>query len=343
MSHLQLGTKGCRFPMQPGAGCIDSRFGYVASSAPDDPRVILARQSKSPPFEVCQWRDEYDRVLSLAIGCSSQDLNRSPGIVGISQRLDGAATATISLLDPRVSRPQILPTPTDATDSYGSDLVYGSNHWLVCEPTGYTNIPFSGKVWVLNATDGSVRDILVPDSAGPYDMFGNCIDAHSEFVAIGAPLQDQPLLDSGAVHIYRWSGDVLEPMEVLVSGSPQTSGWFGSSVQFLDDDLLAVGAPGEGSSGLVEFFQLDGGRWIFKARHFSPRSTYSRFGFAISSIGRDLFIGEKSQGASWLHFRREENCDDTHRFVPIDVKGHPIPEDLDDDPGIRRTESFTRS
>lgn len=339
MSTLEFSTSEYRFPFHPVGGCVDSRFGWVASSAPGDPRVILTRQSRSAPFEVCQWGDDYDSVISLAIGCSRQGQNRCPGIVAICQRNDTSAAATISVLDPRVSRPQILPTPIGAAESYGSALAQGPNRWLVCEPTGITDISFSGKVWVLNATDGSVQEILVPDSAGPFDMFGNDISAHAEFVAIGAPLQDQPLLDCGAVHIYRWSDGVLEPMEMLISGSPEANGWFGSTVQFLDDDLLLVGAPGAGGSGLVEIFQLDEGRWKFKNRYFPPHSTFSRFGFAIASIGSDLFIGEKSRGPSWVHFRREENCDDARPFVPIDLKGLPISQDRDGDSGIGRAES----
>jgi len=339
MSDLEFSTTEYRFPFPPIDGCVDSRFGWVASSAPGDPRVILTRQSKSAPFEMCQWGDDYDSVVSLAIGCSRQGQNRRPGIVAVCQRHGSSATATISVLDPRVSRPQILPTPIGAAESYGTALAHGPNRWLVCEPTGITDISFSGKVWVLNATDGSVQEILVADSAGPFDMFGNDISAHAEFVAIGAPLQDQPLLDCGAVHIYRWSDGVLEPMEMLISGSPETNGWFGSTVKFLDDDLLLVGAPGAGGSGLLEIFQLDEGRWKFKNRYFPPRSTFSRFGFAITSIGSDLFIGEKSCGPSWVHFRREESCDDTHPFVLIDLKGLPISQNRDDHSEIRRTES----
>jgi len=339
MSDPEFSTSEYGFPVHPIVGCVDSRFGWVASSAPGDPRVILTRQSKSAPFEVCQWGDDYDSVVSLAIGRSNQGQNRWPGIVAIGQRLDSSTAATVSVLDPRVSRPQVLPTPIGAAESYGTALAQGPDRWLVCEPTGFTDISFSGKVWVLNATDGSVQDILVPDSAGPFDMFGNCIGVHSEFVAIGSPLQDQPLVDCGAVHIYRWSNDVLEPMELLISGSPEKNGWFGSTVQFLDDDLLLVGAPGAGDSGLVEIFQLDEGRWKFKNRYLPPRSTFSRFGFAIASIGSDLFIGEKSRGPSWVRFRREEICDGAHPLVPIDLKRLPISQDRDGDSEIRRTES----
>lgn len=339
MSDLELLTSEYRFQLHSLDGCIDSRFGWVASSAPGDPRVILTRQSRSAPFEVCQWQGDYESVVSLTIGCSSQGQNHWPGIVAICQRHDSTAAATISVLDPTVSRPQILPTPTGAAESYGSSIAQGPNRWLVCEPTGITDISFSGKVWVLNATDGSVQEILVPDCAGPFDMFGNDISAHAKYVAIGAPLQDQPLLDCGAVHIYRWSDDVLEPMEMLISGFPEANGWFGSTVQFLDDDLLLVGAPGAGGSGLVEVFQLDEGRWKFKNRYFPPRSTVSRFGFAIASIGSDLFIGEKSPVPSWVHFRREKNCDDTNPFAPIDLKGLPISQDRNGDSGIGRAGS----
>lgn len=312
-----------RKPFHPADGCTDSRFGWIASAATGESSVMLTRPSKSLPFEACQWADDCDSVLSLAIGRSCEGQNPSPAIVGISQRLNSDGPATISLLDPRDSIPRALPTPLSASSSYGSDLVYSQNHWLVCEPTGFTDIPYSGQVWALDASDRSVHDVLVPDSAGPYDMFGNCIDAHSEFVAIGAPLQDQPLLDCGAVHIYRWSGGVLEPLQMLISGAPQTSGWFGSSVQFLDENQLLIGAPGAGQNGLVELYRFDGDRWNFKTRYFAPHSSCFRFGGSISSIGKDLFISEKSMGTSWVHLRRGERQEDRFEYTPVESADHP--------------------
>src|SRR5690606_12946807 len=138
--------------------------------------------------------------------------------------------------------------------------------------------------------------------------FGFAADVRGDLVAVGAPDnrpsavpgESVPFLGPmGYVRIMRVAPDGLSwsPEALLFNpdSPPSELPFYGSSVQFLADDLLAVGAPredvdGVNAAGAVHLFRPEDGEWVHHQR-ITPRFDDIRvFGWRLKYASGDLIV-----------------------------------------------------
>ncbi|MFZ6182545.1 integrin [Nannocystis pusilla] len=176
----------------------------------------------------------------------------------------------------------------------------------------------TGQTWTQQA-------YLKPFNPGSQDQFGGvvAISGDGEAVAIGAwdedsgafgidgDAADESAPTSGAVYVFARNGSGWSQQAYLKPSNTKPDAWFGVSLAFsTDGDVLAVGAPGESSSGTgVDGIQTDsaapvsGAVYVFargedgwSQREFlkaSNAETEDAFGasVALAGDGRTLVVG----------------------------------------------------
>jgi len=120
---------------------------------------------------------------------------------------------------------------------------------------------------------------LFPAEPGVNTERGFAVAISSDWLAMGARLDDEKGEDAGAVHVFRWSGTAWEQNSKLFAASPQPNAQFGLSVA-LRGNVLVVGAPGEGA---VYLFEEGDGEWIPRLRW--PQTP-------IAGLGRAVALGD---------------------------------------------------
>ena len=283
---------------------LDYRSGILAcfDSTRESVEVISLGQT---PLRVVNWRGISDPVSSIGLECRSSNAELPSLKVALCQT-DPAGDPMISILDPQRCESLRLPNPPSSDVTFGKSLHFSHGRLFVGEPAGTTDLQYTGKVWVLDQETGQIMSVLSADPGGPFDMFGNCIDGAADHIAIGAPLQDLPHADCGAVHIFKRACSEFLHVDCLKSRFPEPNGWFGSALLFVGKSTLLIGSPGSSDTGWVEVFRYDGASWNYSSRIFAPSTSIRRFGFSLAMVGRDLLVGEKSDGPKWIHYGSEE-------------------------------------
>lgn len=124
----------------------------------------------------------------------------------------------------------------------------------------------AGQTWTQQA-------YLKPFNPGPQDQFGSvvAISGDGEVVAVGAwdedsgasgidgDAGDEGAPTSGAVYVFARNGSGWSQQAYVKPSNTKPEAWFGASLALSEDgDVLAVGAPGESSSGTgVDGIQTD--------------------------------------------------------------------------------------
>ena len=120
--------------------------------------------------------------------------------------------------------------------------------------------------------------------------FGSDVSRFGEWLAVGAPGDDEQGYLAGSVYLYRQNPDHLSSFvffQKLTSDAPFDGARFGSA---LDGSLnyLTVGEPGIGAA---EVFTFDGTTWNSAQRLFAPPGGMT-FGTSVAMDGRRIAIGD---------------------------------------------------
>ena len=211
--------------------------------------------------------------------------NRTGG-VHIFTRTDDGWTETAS-----------LPAPvTDAATGFGEGLDVGGDLLAVGAPGEGT-----GAVYVYRRGDDgwSLSDRLAWADAAADARFGAAVATNGSDILVGAPGADD---GRGAVFVFQAGaagyalGGALQPADL-----PEGAG-YGTSLD-IEDDLLAVGAPGEAISlipgtgvpnlqpGFVYLFGGDSGTWTPLVRLESPEAVPASMGTSVAISHREVFAG----------------------------------------------------
>ena len=136
---------------------------------------------------------------------------------------------------------------------------------------------------------------IFPDDLQPGDQFGSSVSLSGDWLAVGAPVGDGKVQDSGVVYLFRFDGETWAPKGKLEATDATRGGRFGFSVS-LHGNTLAVGAPGDSgrgsSAGAVYVFDLnDEGRQ--KKIIAGDGRPFDEFGFAVAIRGdeNEIVIG----------------------------------------------------
>ncbi len=155
----------------------------------------------------------------------------------------------------------------------------------------------SGSAKVFKKTGGVWGEevSLSPAVGDAFDQFGFAVAVDGNWLAVGAPFDDDKGSAAGAVYMYERVGGVwmfaekIAPLE-LVAGDK-----FGTAVA-LDGARLAIGTPGDddagSKSGSVLFFELVGTTWTFQQKLTAfDGSGGDEFGTAVDVSGDRLLVG----------------------------------------------------
>ena len=147
---------------------------------------------------------------------------------------------------------------------------------------------------------GQVKKLTAPD-AGQDDLFGHAVGVLGDWVAVGAPKDDDRAADAGAVYLFHrnqggqnlWG---LVRKITVADGAP--GDFFGTSLA-INEKFLLVGAhlknlAGEASGAAYLFRRDEGGtdNWGLAAR-FQPGDPAARdqFGVSVALSGDTLLVG----------------------------------------------------
>jgi hypothetical protein len=162
------------------------------------------------------------------------------------------------------------------------------------------------------------------------EAFGTAVGVLGNVVAVGAPKDQQGGADVGAVYVFRSNGRSW-PLEVeLTPSDVTTNSEFGSAVG-LAQDVIVVGAPGDGTAGLVSgavyVYRREGFLWHEWAKLLPPEPAGGeRFGASVAIHGDRIVVGahqdnEHGFGAGAAHIFRVDDDQWVHerRIVPTDA------------------------
>ena len=105
---------------------------------------------------------------------------------------------------------------------------------------------------------------IVPDDLQPRDQFGFSVSISGDWLAVGAPLGDQRVRDSGVVYLYQLAGSTWVQRAKLNAADAARGDKFGFSVS-LSGNTLVVGASEDSDRGShvgsAYVFELREGIW----------------------------------------------------------------------------------
>lgn len=163
---------------------------------------------------------------------------------------------------------RLLPATPITSDIFSYDLAFDGRTVVGGAPFGtYSGVQQPGRAFVFELVGDSWEQtaLLTPPVLQTNAWFGIGVAVDGDFLAVGAPGENSPTTDAGAVYVYVRVGGAWVPAGRLVADTPTEDASFGVSLA-LQGDRLIVGAPGDSSEGIpfagaVYVFERIGGIW----------------------------------------------------------------------------------
>ncbi len=162
------------------------------------------------------------------------------------------------------------------------------------------------------------QEILPPDLR-PGDQFGSSVSISGNWLAVGAPVGDGKVQDSGVVYLFQFDGSTWAQSTKLDATDARKGAQLGFSVS-LNGNVLVVGAPGESSrgssAGAAYVFEMQGNVWTQTAKLLANDGRpFDEFGSSVATDGDEIVVGapfaddpnmNKNFGAAYV-FQRAAN------------------------------------
>lgn len=250
---------------------------------------------------------------------SAPDSDSSEGNV-ISYRRDGTAWV----------HHQSLPGALVGIGRFGWDIGFDGTRAIFGSPLEYQGGQMNAGaayVYLLDGTNWALEQRLAAAIPSFAMQLGTAVDIDHDWAVCGAPTEDAPIHQSGAVYLYRRVGSAWSQAFRIPAPEAFTNGYFGSAVAMKNPYLLACanGTP----SSRAYIFKLSGTNWLLLARliggdleggeAFGSTCDLSR-DYAV--IGTDVQEGRKA----YLFYR--EAWDPVPEFSAISQAGAGIRVDM---------------
>lgn len=136
--------------------------------------------------------------------------------------------------------------------------------------------------------------LTAPDGA-PDDQFGFAVSLSGTTAVVGAYLDDSPLMNAGAAHVFEGGAGAWSWTRRLVAPDAAATDRFGASVA-IDTDTIAVAAPfdddGASNAGSVYVYIRSGTEWTGQQKLVAADGgAGDLFGAAIALSGDTLLVG----------------------------------------------------
>ena len=178
---------------------------------------------------------------------------------------------------------------------------------LTMDPAGnhlYAIAPEENALVVLDATDLSVRQALVPAQVKPKlvandgsagDEFGRSVAIFGDTAIVGAYGDDDEGNESGSAYIFRREGDNWIQQTQLLAGDGAAGNHFGESVA-ISGDTVIVGASGDDdkgtNSGSAYVFRRDDSEWGQPIKLTAvDGAAFDYFGESVAISGDTVIVG----------------------------------------------------
>lgn len=169
---------------------------------------------------------------------------------------------------------KLTASDASASDQFGFSVAVGSGVIAVGSPGDDDNGSASGSVYAYNPVNGALLSKIKPSDGAAGDNFGYSVAVGSNFIAVGAPGDDDVANVSGSVWLFDTNVDQfggangLSTPKKITASDPATNDQFGWSVA-IGCNRVVVGAPFKSSgAGAIYIYRID-------------RSTISNYSFPL--------------------------------------------------------------
>ncbi len=240
---------------------------------------------------------------TIAVGAPGARAGGVPqGAVYMFERVGGAWTEVARL------------SAADALwgDEFGASLDLDGSLLLVGAPGRFGIAANSGAAYLFERlVVWSQQAKFVASDSEELDRFGEAVAIYGTRAAVGAPSEDDPIKESGAVYIYEGFGTVWNEVAKLKPADAVPFDAFGSALALWGERLIA-GAPGGTwvgvKSGSVVMYESSVSGWLQLDRILpNDLGAGDRFGTAVSMHADKLIVGgprhdgsSGDSGAAWF-------------------------------------------
>ena len=214
-------------------------------------------------------------------------------------------------------------TPTDASafQVFGYSVAISGNT-AVIGAYGDNNSNGSAYVFVRDGTSWSEQSKLVANDADMNDQFGYTVSLSGDTAVIGARLDDDNGLDSGAAYVFVRNGTSWSQQAKLKANDAAGGDWFAYLVA-VSGDTAVIGAPfdadGGASSGSAYVFVRNGTSWSQQAKlTASDASVGAVFGWGVALSGDTAVIGAYHSEAAYVFVRSGTNWSEQAKLTAND-------------------------
>jgi len=202
---------------------------------------------------------------------------------------------------------KLLAPDGTAYDALGSSIAVDGDTAIISAPNNPAENgagTYLGAAYVLRRIDGSwqIEQKLVASDGAPGDEFGTNVVLRGDVAFVAAPISNvgvqPPLLQAGAVYVFRYDGSSWNEVQKLTASDPAMVATFGDSVAF-DGTTAIIGASGvrgpadEVFAGAAYVFTLSAGSFTQVQKLTSGRFLGARdlFGISAGVAGNVALIG----------------------------------------------------
>ncbi len=220
-------------------------------------------------------------------------------LLALVLRISASAVAAAQTLVPSTVQPGIR---------LGASVAIGTDTLVVGAPDDSERAAYAGAAYVYarSGTQWTERTKLLapPGTAGAYSSFGEAVATSRSFIAVGAPYDALQGDASGAVYVYKRSGDTWS-FDSRISPSDAAPGQqFGAAIA-MDGETIVIGAyldnAHDRDAGAAYLFTRSGNRWIQRAKLTASDPTrFAFFGASVAIKGNHVLVGAPVAQAAYL-------------------------------------------
>lgn len=175
-------------------------------------------------------------------------------------------------------------------EEFGDSVGISGNHMVVGARwynQGFTPRVGAAYVFVPNGADWSLQQMLLAPDAAQDDFFGDAAAIDGDTLVIGAPGDNNPVVDGGSAYVFVRSGTAWSFQAKLLPSDPLQVSSFGGSVS-ISGDTIVVG----GTNISIYTFVRTGTTWTQQQR-ITPSDPQigQNFGTSVAISGNTLIAG----------------------------------------------------
>ena len=198
----------------------------------------------------------------------------------------------VFIRDPHTADVLLLLEGFQSDGYFGHAVAAAGNHVLVGAFKEDRQANNSGIAYLFDADSGDLQQTFLNPTPANEDYFAEVLAATTDFSLIAAKGDDTRGSNAGAVYLFDNASGAL--VHSIFNPDPTTDDQFGSSVAFVGENKLLVGAPfadvGASNNGAAYLFDVASGQ-LLETFHAPEARHFDRFGTSLTAVGNHVLIG----------------------------------------------------